>query len=74
MLKRLEAAGLVRRTRRRNDEREVEITLTPEGETLRAAAVEVRRCIVRQLKMSEPEIAALRADLDGIIATLDAAV
>lgn len=70
VLKRLETSGLVRRTRRLQDEREVEIGITPAGRALRDKALGVRREIVHQLKMSEPEIAALRTDLNVLIATL----
>jgi DNA-binding MarR family transcriptional regulator len=70
VLKRLEAAGFVRRTRRQEDEREVEISLTPAGLSLRDEAVDVRRAIVRQLKMDESEIAELRTRLDDLIVTL----
>jgi DNA-binding MarR family transcriptional regulator len=41
LLKRVEAAGLVRRTRRSDDERSVEIALTDAGEALRAKAADV---------------------------------
>ena len=70
VLKRLEAAGLVRRTRRLKDEREVEIGLTQAGRTLRDKALGVRCEIVRQLRMDEHEIARLRLDLNGVIAIL----
>jgi DNA-binding MarR family transcriptional regulator len=73
VLKRLEASGLVRRTRRLHDEREVEIGLTVPGRALRERAIDVRKEIVHQLKMTEPEIASLRADLNVLIATLNAA-
>ena len=72
VLKRLETMGLLKRTRRVEDEREVEISLTAPGRDLRERAVGVRREIVHQLKMSESEIAALRTDLDTLIATLNA--
>lgn len=71
VLKRLESVGLVTRARRAQDEREVEVALTPEGRGLRARAVAVRKQIVHQLKMSDREIAALRSDLDAVIATLN---
>ncbi len=70
MLKRLEAAGFVRRTRRQADEREVEISLTEEGQALQEEAGAVRRSVVETLKMSEGEIAELRSRLDALIATL----
>ena len=70
VLKRLETSGLVSRTRRAADEREVEIALTPTGRALRERAVGVRIEIVKQLKMSDQEISSLRSDLNGLIATL----
>ncbi len=70
VLKRLETSGLIKRTRRIQDEREVEISLTDEGRALRERAVSVRREIVHQLKMSDVEIAGLRAELNALIATL----
>lgn len=71
VLKRLETVGFVTRARRIQDEREVEISLTNEGRALRDRAVGVRREIVRQLKMSDHEIAALRTDLNTLITTLN---
>ncbi len=73
VLKRLEASGLLNRVRRQSDEREVEITLTPAGRDLRAEATEVRQSIMCQLHMSEPEIQAMRADLNALIDNLSAA-
>lgn len=70
VLKRLEASGLVSRRRRPQDEREVEISLTEEGRGLRDKAVGVRCEIVRQLQMSEREIAKLRGELDTVITVL----
>jgi MarR family transcriptional regulator, organic hydroperoxide resistance regulator len=71
VLKRLEATGLIKRTRRLQDEREVEISLTPDGQALRERAIGVRRAIVHQLKMSEDEIAVLRTELNALITTLN---
>ena len=70
VLKRLEAAGLVTRARRAHDEREVEVSLTDAGRALRERAVGVRCRIVQQLGMNETEIAALRGELDAVIANL----
>lgn len=70
LLKRLEAAGLVARKRRPTDEREVEVRLTPRGLELRPSAVDVRRDVVRRLRMSEPEIAAMRSDLNRLLTVL----
>ena len=70
VLKRLEASGLVKRIRRVQDEREVEIQLTEAGQALRDKALGVRCEIVRQLKMSEPEMSSLRSELNAVISTL----
>ncbi|KAA0123147.1 transcriptional regulator, MarR family [Methylobacterium sp. UNC378MF] len=70
VLKRLESAGFLLRTRRQSDEREVEIALTPEGAALRADAVSVRESVMCQLELSEPEIRALRRDLSLVIERL----
>ncbi len=70
VLKRLEGAGFLLRTRRQSDEREVEIALTPEGAALRADAVSVRESVMCQLELSEPEIRALRKDLSLVIERL----
>ena len=70
LLKRMEAAGLVRRCRRTRDEREVEITLTERANGLRDAALEVRCDIVRQLALEESEIARLRVELNRVLDAL----
>ncbi|WP_163571245.1 MarR family transcriptional regulator, partial [Klebsiella pneumoniae] len=49
VLKRLESAGLLLRSRRQSDEREVEISLTDEGRALRARALQVRQAVMCQL-------------------------
>lgn len=73
VLKRLEVAGFLVRSRRRSDEREVEIALTPRGQGLRAEAGAVRESVMCQLNMSEPEVQAMRADLNALIENLSAA-
>lgn len=73
VLKRLENAGFLVRNRRRSDEREVEIALTAKGRGLRAEATAVRESVMCQLNMSEPEVQAMRADLNALIANLSAA-
>jgi len=73
VLKRLESAGLLLRNRRQSDEREVEIGLTERGRALRAEAEGVRQTVMCQLQMSEPEIQAMRADLNALIDNLSTA-
>lgn len=70
LLKRMEAAGLVKRHRRTRDEREVEIALTQQGRGLRDAALDVRCDIVRQLAMGEVEISRLRTELNRVLDAL----
>ena len=73
VLKRLESSGYLVRNRRQSDEREVEIALTENGRALRAEAVGVRQSVMCQLHMTEPEIQAMRADLNALIENLSAA-
>ena len=73
VLKRLESSGLLNRSRRQSDEREVEIALTDQGRSLRSEAVAVRQSVMCQLNMSEPEIQAMRADLNALIENLSTA-
>ena len=51
LLKRLEAAGLLRRTRRRDDERSVEIALTEAGQAMRAKADNVPTDLLQPVDM-----------------------
>ncbi len=52
LLKRLEAAGLVTRTRDPNDERQLRIGLTPRGQALREDALRIPPSVVAKLGMS----------------------
>lgn len=67
IVKRLETEGLVKRQRRKRDEREVEVWLTPQGYALQESAQRARDEVVCELKMSECEIMTLRADLMALI-------
>ncbi|MGW0821554.1 MarR family winged helix-turn-helix transcriptional regulator [Streptomyces sp. NPDC002845] len=73
LLKRLEAAGLVRRERSARDERSVEVRLTDEGTALRERAQAVPRRIVAATGFDIDEVRDLRSRLDRLTATLDAA-
>ncbi|MEU6814751.1 MarR family transcriptional regulator [Streptomyces sp. NPDC046860] len=73
LLKRLEAAGLVRRERSASDERSVRVTLTGEGAALRERALEVPRRIAAATGADPAEIEQLRARLDLLTGALDAA-
>src|SRR5882757_982643 len=74
LLKRLEAAQLIRRTRSTEDERQVLIALTPQGQALkeRARAVpssllSASACSVAELSAMKNEIVALRDRLNEVV-------
>src|SRR3954469_22806573 len=66
LLKRLQAAGLVTRTRDTADERRVLIDLTPAGHALRAEACAVPEKIETACRLSNDDLAALRDTLNGL--------
>ena len=73
LLKRLETAGLVKRTRSTEDERQVLIALTPQGHALQEKARDVppailaaSACTVAELSAMKEEIAALRDRLNAV--------
>jgi DNA-binding MarR family transcriptional regulator len=68
MLKRLEAAGLLTRTRSATDERILDVALTPAGRALRAEAETVPPRVAATLAMSPAELIALRETLQKVIA------
>ncbi len=70
LLKRLAAAGLVQRSRRAEDEREVEVTLTDEGRDLEDRARDVPQIVEGATGLSAEEISALRKRLAGLRASL----
>jgi len=63
MLKRLEAAGIVRRRRDTQDERQVRISLTAKGSGLKEQAAEARRGVACATGLPAGEIQALRDEL-----------
>ncbi|MFG2346471.1 MarR family winged helix-turn-helix transcriptional regulator [Streptomyces phaeochromogenes] len=73
LLKRLEAAGLVRRERSAHDERSVVVGLTDEGTALREQALRVPRRIAAATTFELDEILELRARLDKLTSALDSA-
>ncbi|WP_119295486.1 MarR family transcriptional regulator [Streptomyces sp. YIM 130001] len=73
LVKRLEAAGLVRRERSARDERSVHVRLTDEGVALRERAVLVPRRIADATGFDLDDVRDLRARLDRLTSALDAA-
>lgn len=66
LLKRLQGAGLVTRTRDRRDERRVLIDLTKAGEELREEACSIPEKIETACRLSNKDLAELRDTLDGL--------
>ncbi|MFI9008531.1 MarR family winged helix-turn-helix transcriptional regulator [Actinosynnema sp. NPDC053489] len=61
LLKRLEAAGLIRRERRPDDERSVRLVLTEEGDRLRERAKDVPPAMGAAMDLGEEDTERLRA-------------
>ena len=68
LLKRLELAGRLSRTRRTEDESALDVALTLAGEALRREAEKVPAQIVERLGMSIPELEAIRDGLTRLLA------
>ena len=68
LLKRLEAAGLVSRERNEDDERALDVRLTPAGQELRSRAEQVPPAIVKRLGMPLAELERIRDDLTKLLA------
>jgi len=67
LLKRLEAAGLIERSRSAEDERALDVRLTAAGIALRAEAERVPGRIVDRLGVPLDELAELRDRLTGLL-------
>ncbi|MGL4289559.1 MAG: MarR family winged helix-turn-helix transcriptional regulator [Phreatobacter sp.] len=73
LLKRLEAAGMVRRQRNPADERSVKVSLTEQGRQLRGKAGGVPIAMACAMGRSLPEVARLKNELAALRDALDAA-
>jgi DNA-binding MarR family transcriptional regulator len=67
LLKRLEAGGLVDRSRDPHDERSLAVTLTAKGRSLRAQAERIPPAVVARLGMEVDELRDLHATLSRVI-------
>jgi DNA-binding MarR family transcriptional regulator len=74
LLKRLEAAGLVKRTRSSKDERQVIVALTAQGEALKEKARGVPQSILTASECSVAELAALKSEIVTLRDRLNAAL
>lgn len=70
VIKRLETDGIVTRRRSTADEREVYVSLTPKGRSLRKVAAQARALVVQRLDMTNSGIAHLRKELMDITCRL----
>jgi DNA-binding MarR family transcriptional regulator len=68
LLKRLEVAGLLTRARRTDDERALDVELTPAGRALRSRALAVPGKIVARLGLEVSELEAIRDSLTTLLA------
>ena len=74
LLKRLETAGLVKRTRSTEDERQVLIALTPQGQALKEKARNVPQSILAASDCSVAELVALKSEIVSLRDRLNAAL
>ena len=74
LLKRLEAAGLLKRSRSTEDERQVKITLTAQGQALKDKARAVPLSILDASSCSIAELSAVRNEIVALRDRLNAAV
>ncbi|MCK1420090.1 MarR family transcriptional regulator [Bradyrhizobium sp. 180] len=74
LLKRLEAAHLVRRTRSSEDERQVLIALTPQGQALKDKARSVPQSILAASDCSVPELVAMKDEIVALRDRLNAVI
>ncbi|RWR17946.1 MarR family transcriptional regulator [Agrococcus lahaulensis] len=72
LVKRLEAAGLVERSRRADDVRTLDITLTERGVALREQALAVPTTMAERLGLDRDELAQLHQLMTRLIAAVDA--
>ncbi|MCP2054108.1 UNVERIFIED_ORG: DNA-binding MarR family transcriptional regulator [Pseudomonas fluorescens] len=74
LLKRLEAEGLLSRTRKREDERVVVVELTEAGRALQEKAMGIPQCILGASGMQLEQLRKLQADLIALRSNLQASV
>jgi DNA-binding MarR family transcriptional regulator len=68
LIKRLESAGFLTRIRNVDDERALDVRLTPAGEDLRALAEHIPSQIIERLGMPLAELEQIRSDLTRLLA------
>ncbi len=71
MLKRLEAAGLLFRTRDAEDNRILRIQLSPTGEALKHRAADIPRQLIASFRPGKLDLRALKPMLDDVLSMLE---
>lgn len=66
LLKRLESAGLLTRTRAADDERQVVIELTAQGRQLRQAAQEIPQAVFCAAECTSSELRSIKAEIERL--------
>ncbi|MFS4093919.1 MarR family winged helix-turn-helix transcriptional regulator [Streptomyces sp. AF1A] len=72
LLKRLQARGLIRRERQTDDERSVQISLTPQGAELRERARPIPAAIGKAVGLADWEVGAAKSLLERLTANVTA--
>lgn len=66
LLKRMEDKGLLRRQRSAQDERRVEVFLTPQGTDLKIQAARVPACVIAATQCALPDLVALTQQVQAL--------
>jgi len=66
LLKRMQAGGLLHRRRSAEDERRVEVFLSPEGRALKAKAISIPACVVAASACPIPELMTLTGQIQTL--------
>ena len=74
LLKRLEAEGLIMRTRSKDDERVVRLVLTDAGKALRQKAENIPACILAACGIAQQKLEALQGELLTLRSQLQASL
>ncbi len=74
LLRRLEASGLITRTRLATDERSVLVELTEQGDAMRSGVAHIPASICEATGLEVPELVALQAQISAIAARVRATV
>ena len=73
LLKRLEASGMIRRVRRAEDERVVDVELTESGRQLKKQGVKVLQAVAAQVGLPPKEVESLLSRLHQLLGKLSTA-